>query len=308
MFAWQGFLGFLCLVVNNAPLKLEIPQEKGKLIAALDLPEGKGPFPVIVIEPGSGPTDKDGNSGNLLKSECYKMLGTALAKQGIAVIRIDKRGIAESAAALVDIKKLTLDDYSRDVAAWVQLARKDERFSKVFYIGHSEGSMVGARPAMNEKLDGFISLCGPGKNIGDTLRDQLKPKLTAELYDQSVKVLETLESGKETDDFPKELASLFNKGVQPYLITMLKVNPTEDFGKLTCPSLILCGNKDIQVDEEHGKLLEKANSKAKRIVIDGMTHTLKKLPSPDATMKPYLDPSLPLADGLVDAIVKFVKG
>ncbi|QVL30142.1 alpha/beta fold hydrolase [Telmatocola sphagniphila] len=291
-------------------IKLEIPQEKGKLVAALDLPEGSGPFPVAIIHAGSGPTDKDGNSGKLLQSNCYKMLGQELAKQGIASVRIDKRGVGESREALTveQLKTFGVNGYEEDAVAWIRLLRKDKRFSKVYFIGHSEGSLIGARAVLKEKVDGFISLCGPGKTMGATLREQLRPKLSEEMYKKAEVVIVSLEAGTETEDFPKELASLFYKGVQPYLISEMNIKPDEDFAKLTCPCLIISGSRDIQVPEEHGLLLQKANPKAKRVHIEKMAHVLKLVKNEELYMKPYTDPTLPLAEGLVSAIVNFIKG
>ncbi|NKC27773.1 hypothetical protein HED52_03520 [Ochrobactrum ciceri] len=48
---------------------------------------------IVVIIPGSGPTDRDGNSLQVgLQADTYKMLAEELEKVGISSIRIDKRG------------------------------------------------------------------------------------------------------------------------------------------------------------------------------------------------------------------------
>src|SRR5207237_3227599 len=70
----------------------------GPLYGTLDLPAGPGPFPVVVIISGSGPTDRDGNQP-LMRNDSLKLLGRGLAARGIAVLRYDKRGIGQSAAA-----------------------------------------------------------------------------------------------------------------------------------------------------------------------------------------------------------------
>ena len=54
--------------------------------------------PIIVIVPGSGPTDRDSNNGNM-KSNALKFLAQGLADNGISSIRVDKRGMFASHAA-----------------------------------------------------------------------------------------------------------------------------------------------------------------------------------------------------------------
>src|SRR5262249_694645 len=76
--------------------RLETPT--GTLHGTLDLPNGTAPCPAVVIIAGSGPTDRDGNQA-AMKNDSLKMLGQALAAKGVAALRYDKRGVAESAAA-----------------------------------------------------------------------------------------------------------------------------------------------------------------------------------------------------------------
>ena len=52
---------------------------------------GKG-APVLLIIPGSGPTDRDGNSPLGVKAGTYRLLAEALAARGVSSVRIDKRG------------------------------------------------------------------------------------------------------------------------------------------------------------------------------------------------------------------------
>src|SRR5262245_31102311 len=60
-------------------------------------PEGSDRVPIAVIIAGSGPTDRDGNSLQGLKTDAYKQLAEALADLGIATVRYDKRGLGGSA-------------------------------------------------------------------------------------------------------------------------------------------------------------------------------------------------------------------
>ena len=73
----------------------------GKIYGTLQLPETLAKCPVVLIIAGSGPTDRDGNSPLLPgKNDSLKMIALGLAENGIASVRFDKRGIAQSAAAM----------------------------------------------------------------------------------------------------------------------------------------------------------------------------------------------------------------
>src|SRR5262245_21681216 len=120
---------------------VELKTPTGTLYGILDLPSGSSPWPVVLLHAGSGPSDRDGNNP-IMRNDCRKMLGRALAAEGLAVLRIDKRGIAASGAAMTKEEDVRLDVFAADVVAWVAQLRKDSRFTKVGFVGHSEGSLI----------------------------------------------------------------------------------------------------------------------------------------------------------------------
>ncbi len=64
------------------------------LHGTLETPDASAPWPAVLIVAGSGPTDRDGNSAGLPgANDSLKQLALGLAKQGIASVRYDKRGI-----------------------------------------------------------------------------------------------------------------------------------------------------------------------------------------------------------------------
>jgi pimeloyl-ACP methyl ester carboxylesterase len=279
--------------------------DTGVLHGTLDLPAGKGPWPVVLIHPGSGPTDRDGNTGPT-KNDSLKMVGAALADAGIACLRVDKRGIAASVKAMVKEEDLRLSTYADDVTAWVQLLRKDKRFTKVGFVGHSEGSLIGGHAGPAAKFDAFVSLCGPGRKFGDLLREQLQ-KLPKEVFEKCLPAIADLEAGKEVKDVPKELAALFRPSVQPYLISTFQADPVTELAALTCPILVVSGTTDIQVKEEDYKRLADSKKGVKAVRLDGMNHVLKEVTSTErATQLPsYSDPKLPLHPKLAGELVGF---
>ena len=287
---------------------VELKTDTGTLRGTFDLPAGRGPWPVVLMHAGSGPTDRDGN-GPLTRTDNLKMLGRALAANGIAVLRIDKRGIAASAKALAKEEDVRIDTYAADVIAWAALLRKDQRFTKLGYIGHSEGALIGLVAANIAKFDAFVSLCGPGRPLQVILREQLKKNLLGDLYKQSDEIITELEAGRAVKDTPKVLAALFRPSVQPFLISAFKHDPAKLAAKLTMPLLIVSGSTDIQVSAADAKRLASAKPKSKLVTVAGMNHVLKAVKETEvkAQLPSYSDPSLPLHPKLVPAVVAFLK-
>lgn len=287
---------------------VELATATGTLHGTLDLPARPGPWPVVLLHAGSGPTDRDGN-GPLTRTDNLKMVGRALAAEGVAVVRIDKRGIAASAKALTKEEDIRLDTYAADVTAWAELLRKDRRFTKVGYIGHSEGALIGLLAARDAKFDAVVSLCGPGRPLQDVLREQLKKNLSADLYKQSDAVITELEAGRAVKDSPKELAALFRPSVQPYLISVFKSYPAKLAAAVPAPLLVVSGSTDIQVSEVDAKRLGDANPKARVVTVDGMNHVLKAVKETHRLLQlpSYSDPSLPLHPKLMPVLTEFLK-
>ncbi len=287
---------------------VELKTDTGTLYGTLDLPPTSGPWPVVLIHPGSGPTDRDGNSV-LTGNDSLKQLGHALAGKGIACLRIDKRGVGKSAKALAKESDVRIETYAADVVGWVKFLRADKRFTKVGYIGHSEGSLIGSVAGQTEKLDAFVSLCGPGRRLSDVIREQLKPKLTGELAEKNEAILRALEAGKTVADVPALLMVLYRPSVQPFLISAFKYDPSELVGKLSCPVLVARGTADIQIKAADADRLAKSKQGVQTLTVESMTHVLKLVKDPKDNkeqMKTYSDPSPPIAPELVDGIAKFL--
>lgn len=300
--------------VHGTPQSITLETPTGKLFGTLEVPaNAKGKMPVALIIAGSGATDRNGNIQGLTPNNAYKMLAETLAQKGVASLRYDKRGIAESVAAGGRKEDLRFDTLIDDAVAWSNLLRGDKRFSRLVIIGHSEGSLVGMVAANKLKADAFVSLAGAGKSLADTVRAQMKsaiaagratPKIEAEAEALTKAMLE----GKRVENVPPYLMALYRPSVQPYIISLYRYRPTDEMKKLTAPVLILQGTTDIQITAEDARLLAAANPKAKLVLIEGMNHVLKTVPADEAKqMASYGDPNLPLASQLVIEIENFLK-
>ena len=282
----------------------------GVLHGTLSLPDGQGKVPVVLLHAGSGPTDRNGNSAMLPgQNNALRMLAEALARNGIATLRYDKRGIGASASAGRREADLRLDDYIDDATAWLRQLRADPRFTNVLMAGHSEGALIAMVACQKAQLDGCVLIAGAGNALDDILRVQLKPRLPPELYAQNERILLALKRGELVNDVPPALLALYRPSVQPYLISSLKVDPRAVVGALRMPLLILQGATDLQVAVADAQALSAAAPSARLVIVPGMNHVLKMVSGDLAQQMPsYGDPALPLAPALVDAVTAFVQG
>jgi len=266
--------------------------------------------PVVLIVPGSGPTDRDGNSPLGVKTDAYKLLAEGLAEERIATVRIDKRGMFGSAAA-GDPNAVTPADYVADIHAWIDAIKATRGSECVFLLGHSEGALMVSMAAQDRRdVCGLILVAGMGRKMGDVIRQQLRDNpANAPLLDQALAALVELEAGRRVDvsTMHPALVALFAPQVQDYLISVINLDPVAELSLANTDTLILQGKTDLQVTVEDANLLDRARKTRLRMV-DGMNHVLKEAPAERAAnLAAYADPSLPLAPRLVRRIEDFVE-
>lgn len=305
-------IAFLTLLIALFPFiaeaeNVQLKTATGVIYGTLELPEGNGPQPVVLMIAGSGPTDRDGNTTVLPgKNNSHKMLAEALQKKGIASLRYDKRGIAESKPAGAHEKDLRFDMYIDDAKAWVNLLKKDKRFNSLTIMGHSEGSLIGMVAAQSG-ADFYISVAGPSQSAIATMRGQLKKQLPPQLFNDADIGLKELEQGKIVTKYPDELKTIFRPSAQPYLISWNKFDPSKEIAKLKIPTLVVQGSTDMQVSVEEAQALHKAQTDSQLKIIDGMNHVFKRVePDQKKQIASYTDPSLPVAPEMIEAISDFI--
>jgi len=285
-----------------------LPSEPAPLHGTLLTPEGPTRA-VAVILPGSGPTDRDGNSPGGLVASTYRLLAEGLAEQGVATVRIDKRGVGQSAPAMIAEQDLTFQTYVDDARAWAAEAARVTGRPCVWLIGHSEGSQIALAAAHggHDAVCGLVLLAGAGRPAGAILREQFQAGLPPALLAPAFAALEDLEAGRPVADAPPELAALFRPSVQPYLISWIGLDPVDLIRSYEGPVMIGHGSTDIQVGMVDANALSEAQPAARLVVWDGVNHVLKLAPADRAAnMAAYLDPDLPLAPGVVDDVAGFI--
>jgi len=287
---------------------------KGTLLAP-----AKAGAPVVLIVPGSGPTDRDGNNPMGVNAAIYKLLAQDLAARGIATVRIDKRGMFGSAKAVADANAVTIPDYAADVHSWVGAIRRTTGVPCVWVLGHSEGGLVALAAAQSgsevQGICGLLLVATPGRPLGQVLRDQLSDQwranpANAPILDQALAAITKLEGGGRVDtaSLHPALQPLFNESVQGFLISAFAQDPARLIAATQKPVLVLQGERDLQVGVQDARLLAQAKPAAQLVLLPDTNHVLKAVVTDDpaANMATYANPGQPLAPGVVDAVARFV--
>ena len=296
------------LLLSPVSTPVQLASTPAPLHGTLLTPEGQTRAAAVIIA-GSGPTDRDGNSPQFgIRASTYRLLAEGLAERGVASIRIDKRGIGQSAAAGPAEADLRFNAYADDARAWAAEAAAKTGQPCAWLIGHSEGALVALAAVANgdDKICGLVLLSGAGRPAGVVLREQLAA-LPEPLKTRAYEVLSELEAGRTVAAPPAELAALFRPSVQPYLISWLTLDPAQLAAAYDGPIFVGQGTTDIQVSMADAEAIKAAQPRAELVVWDGVNHMLKTAPADRAgNVATYMDPALPLAPGVVEAVADFV--
>ena len=260
-------------------VKFENTKDKIVLAGTLTLPGKDGNYPAVVLISGSGPQNRD---EELLGHKPFLVLADHLTKNGIAVLRFDDRGTAESTG---DFKTATSLDFARDVEYAVKYlqTRKDINKKQIGLIGHSEGGIIAPMVAAESKDINFIvllagtgirgakllllqqGLIGKASGISDTDLHKTKainkgafdivlkldnPELLeTELTKYIKKVLkDDPESEKPAGMSEDEYVKLqVNQLTSPWMNYFIKYDPVPVLEKVKCSVLAINGEKDLQV-------------------------------------------------------------
>jgi pimeloyl-ACP methyl ester carboxylesterase len=263
--------------------------------------------PVVIIIAGSGPVDRDGNVGSMVRSDTYRQLAEALARRGVASIRYDKRGVGESTMGK-KLEELSFDDYINDAAALVTMARLNGKLTGVYVFGHSEGSLIALKLAAMTKVDGIISASGAGRLVADVVRDQYDRQLSRDDMQEYDRLVAALKAGKPLQPKSEALQMIFQPALTKFLQGMFLTDPkvlaSVFKGKLT----VLQGDNDVQVSVDlDARPLAAAHPGSKLVVLKDVTHVLKHDAHKGTDQPSYRDPALPLDPGVVEAVVSTIR-
>ena len=308
-------IAFLLLLLLTLPLHaaeedMTLTTPTGNIYGKLLLPQGEQPCPVVLLIAGSGPTDMNGNTiGSDYNNNSLLYLAQELAKEGIATLRYDKRGIGKSTGAGASEEELRFEHYIDDAVLWCELLAGDKRFTHITIAGHSEGSLIGMVASnKSDKVSSYISIAGSGTPAYTLIEEQLGKQSPA-LQAEAERINNCLRRGETMDDVPPYLKAIYRKSVQPYLISWFQYDPAKEITKLKIPVLILQGDKDIQVSTRESQKLFMARMFSSYYIIENMNHVLKHCESENmlTQLETYKSPSFPVKPELIERITRFIK-
>ena len=125
-----------------------------KLAGTLTIPRSEGPFPAVILITGSGGQDRN---ETVCGHRPFLVLADYLTRKGIAVLRVDDRGVGGSTGNLLES---TSEDFAGDVLTGVNYlkSRKEVNPKKIGLIGHSEGGIIAPIAAVRASDVAFIVL------------------------------------------------------------------------------------------------------------------------------------------------------
>lgn len=268
--------------------------DKVKLAGTLTLPPSKVPVPAVILVTGSGTQDRN---ETIMGHRPFLVLADHLTRRGIAVLRVDDRGMGGSSKGAATA---TSENYAGDVLAGIVYlrTRKEINLNQIGLIGHSEGGVIAPIAASKSKDVAFIvMMAGMGQTGRDAILMQndlltkaagLAPDVTAKIrkiFEQLFDILKTeqdntiaekrmravidAELATMTDEQKKSFASVqrtMNIQMPMYLSNwfryFLLIDPALYLEKVNVPVLALVGEKDLQVPpKENLDLIEAALKK-----------------------------------------------
>jgi pimeloyl-ACP methyl ester carboxylesterase len=215
----------------------------------------------VVLVHGSGPNDRDESVG---QTKLFRDLAWALAQNGMAVLRYDKRtNVYGEKIAALDPSSFTVEEETvQDAILAAKLLKADPRFNaeKTFLIGHSMGAMLGPRIATESEglFAGLVLVSGTPLLLTDIILAQNEDGLAKlpedqraaqqPLVDAEQQKLKTLSAA--TAEEAKALTVFGIPGY--YLYEMGQFDAAKLTIDLHLPTFILQGGKDFQVSVANG--------------------------------------------------------
>lgn len=262
------------------------------LAGTLTLPEGGGPFTAAILISGSGAQDRD---EFILGHRPFLVLADHLTRSGIAVLRVDDRGVGGSTG---DHLEATSEDFAGDVLAGVEYLkdRSEIGSTRIGLVGHSEGGIIAPLAAVRSDDVAYIVLMAAPGLVGETLlylqaeriaavggvdaetveRNRaiqaeifsilkediddaaMEEKLVA-VYRRAYQELPEEEreaSGIDTDEY---FAGRVQNVLNPWFRFFLTYDPAPTLTEVDCPVLAVTGENDLQAPpKENLPVIEEA--------------------------------------------------
>ena len=275
-----------------------------KLAGTLTIPENAENCPAVILISGSGAQDRD---ETIVEHKPFWVIADYLTKHGIAVLRVDDRGVGGSEKGSTEA---TSEDFAGDVLAGIKYLQQRKEIDKknIGLIGHSEGGLIAPIVANKSKDVSFIVLlAGPGIKGDQVIVKQvelinraagLNEVQVGEKVSLQKSVFEILLNEKDSTQRTEKLQETLSNGTYQTMNTEQKkvidanvkglnstwfrffaaYDPYPALTKLKCPVLALIGSKDLQVaPKENLAAIEKAlkeggNQNFKTMELENLNH------------------------------------
>ncbi|MEU7138535.1 alpha/beta fold hydrolase [Nocardia sp. NPDC046473] len=229
------------------------------IAGTLTEPDGNGPFPAVLLIPGSGASNRDEEA---FGHRPFLLWADTLTRAGYAVLRVDKRGTDGTGGTLQDA---TYPDLADDAAAGVRFlrGRPDIDRNRVGLLGHSEGGflapLVASRPGNGVAF--AILIAGAAVPGGDAVVEQTKLVAAAEgepadaadrMVRQNAELVRLLRAGdtQGAKNFLKDqevTETEIERLTSPYFTALVTYDPAKALSALRIPVLACYGGNDLQV-------------------------------------------------------------
>ena len=247
-----------------------------KLAGTLTLPRGKASSPAVILITGSGPQNRN---EELMGHKPFLVLADYLTRQGIAVLRVDDRGVGDSTGSTTSS---TSENFATDVLAGIEFLKghKGINSKQIGLIGHSEGGLIAPMVAAQSADVAFIVLlAGPGlpgeeilylqgalilKAGGGAPEALARQRAEQEIMFNAVKQEKDNAAAEKKirEGFEKQLSAAsdaekaqarqalepqINMVISPWFRHFLTYDPRPTLARVRCPVLALNGENDLQV-------------------------------------------------------------
>jgi dipeptidyl aminopeptidase/acylaminoacyl peptidase len=252
----------------NAPFTAEevtVPAGAYTLAGTLLLPKNaKHRLPAVITITGSGQQTRDEPLPfpNLAKYRPMRQIAETLASRGIAVLRVDDRGVGGS-GGLDGLMNATSSIFANDVRAQVAYLRSRSEIDpkRIALVGHSEGGIIAPMVAAGDaQIAGIVLMAGDGKR-GDLIsKEQLNDVLArSNLTDEQKnkerakqeELIHAVQTGADLSSYPEQVRI-------PWVKEFWTYDPLTTIRKVRQPILILQGALDRQITVEQAGMLERA--------------------------------------------------
>ncbi len=288
-----------------------------ELAGTIALPDSGGPFPGVLLIPGSGQVDRNENHKKL-RLNALSDISRELAGHGIASLRYDKRGVGQSGG---DYFSTGFYDNVQDASAAFEYMKQQACFqpANIFLVGHSEGSFISVRLAGGRAdMAGIVLLAG-GAQSGEAVLKWQALQIVGGLKGFNGWLIRTLRidvakaQQKKLTKIKRSNKAWFRQGLvvkinAKWLREFMAYDPAVDLPRITVPVLAITGSKDIQVDPaDLERMAQLVKAPFEHALVEGMTHMLR-IQEGDASIAKYKEEvRKPVEAKLLEIVVDWLE-